>query len=332
MSAKQDRPIADTERTQALKANNLSAVQPACCRQPIVGVLESFSKGQSASNGVLGLGLINRAFQDSIEYSATFKAFRGMALFFGLLAAAVAFDATWSAVRNFSDTEVPFQVIGFAIAAFFAVGGVWIALLTIRMELFAPADQPVMFDRRNRRGYRLYQEQKPGLAGLFQPWALAVGSYDWNLVEAQHVAQLGVNAAAVTRRHQLRFVVRRSAQDPTMVATFQVGTAQVMGDPVVPMVWEHIRRFMEEHGPAVPPGEGTLSEIGPLSWRGTYVSWWRMFTFPMILAHLVFPITAPLVLALALLNWLTRITALPAVWPEEIRKAVGEPIAVMQAN
>lgn len=123
------------------------------------------------------------------------------------------------------------------------------------MELFALEDEPTIFDRKNRKIYRISRKKDFSWIGIFRPWPLEISEYDWTLVDAEHHAALTVNGSTVTRVHALVFQVRKSKADPATVDGFSIGSGLQMGELIVPAVWEHIRRFMEEQGPPLPNGE-----------------------------------------------------------------------------
>ncbi|MCP5787385.1 hypothetical protein NL329_31185, partial [Klebsiella pneumoniae] len=66
------------------------------------------------------------------------------------------------------------------------------------------------------------------------------------------------------------FVVRQSADDPTIIDSFEVGNGLAQGEEMVAPMYEHIRRFMQAGGPHLPhPAE-------PLDERGHDTpTWWQ---------------------------------------------------------
>ena len=76
-----------------------------------------------------------------------------------------------------------------------------------------------------------------------------------------------------------------SADDPTVIDSFEVGNGMAQTENLVAPMYEHIRRFMQEGGPHLPTPDGPLDgrkeqkptwwqscgEAGP--WIGRYL-WW----------------------------------------------------------
>lgn len=206
-------------------------------------------------------------------------------------------------------------------------------LSSARVELFRPEDEPTLFDRKHRKVYRVFREAQPGWLGLFKPWPLRATEYDWNLIDVEHQAVLTTTGSTVTRYHALVFLVKKSATDQIIIDSFTIGNTMELGELTVPAVWEHIRRFMEENGPHLPPGETlapsqppqdfalSLAAVGPFG--ASYRRWWQDNAGFMILIHVLFPIFVPFFLLWGFFNWLSYRTATRIEWPPEIVETVG---------
>ncbi len=204
---------------------------------------------------------------------------------------------------------------------------------TARLELFCPQDEPVIFDRKHRKVYRLFRETHPGIKGLFKRWPMRACEYEWDLIDVEHNAVLITTGSTVTRRHSLVFIVRRSASDPTIIDSFNIGNPMLLGEQTVAPVWEHIRRFMEEDGSHLPPGEALAPAEGPKTlWQSlgavgpvgpNYRQWWRDNPGIMVIMHLMFPLFLPLFLFTGFFNWLSNKTAIKVAWPHEVTQRVG---------
>jgi len=228
------------------------------------------------------------------------------------------------------------------IPVFFAAGILGI-LWTSRHELFQVIDQPIIFDRKHRKIYRIFSEAHDGIKGLFKPWPMRVCEYDWDLTYAQHYISVHVNTAVTSRRHQLMFTVQKSEDDPTPIDTFQIGNAALMGiDDTVDSVYEHIRRFMEDGGPAVPDGVPLVNE-GPRQsvvryfkthnpFRLAYWEVWIAHLPMMLLLHALFPATILFGGTWMFFNWLSLKTAKDIAWPQEVIDAVGPKVAAPIIN
>nr|WP_315210579.1 DUF6708 domain-containing protein [uncultured Albidiferax sp.] len=217
------------------------------------------------------------------------------------------------------------------------VGGTFSAyILTfgIRMTIGQPQDLPIIFDRKHRKVYRILREQPPGFKGMFQSRPLKACEYEWDLIDAEHNAEIFTTGGSVMRNHYLMFAVRKSQDDPTIIDSFQIANASALSEELVPCMWEHIRRFMQERGPHLPSrNEPLASHEAPAGWWdscgavGVFGSkWrenWRTQPFLTLLFHVLFPIFLPMNLLWGTGNWLFYKTAVPVRWPNEVLEALG---------
>jgi len=263
------------------------------------GTLQRFKKGRSASSVPQAFGWVKAVYANAIEFTSMKQAGAGAILVgaaFGLMTGLSVMGAAivFLLMPILSPVEpeyIAMDVFAIALGALMLLAGLaftlWIVLTPLRQVWRAPLDLPVIFDRRQRKVYRMVREVQPGLKGLLKPWPVKACAYDWDLLDAEHDAQLIGSAATVGRLHRLVFLVRKSADDPTLIDHFEVGSAALQGEAMVAPMWEHIRRFMEEGGPALPtpdePLDGRSSDkptwwqacgqAGPFGSR--YCGWWR---------------------------------------------------------
>lgn len=301
----------------------------------VSGIVKRYAKGARAYDAAIALRSIRQCYANAIEYTGSPQRLRGMLILWGILSASIAimfgiWDATRMIDRGNSGTYGAFE---FLFPVGFLTFGVGVLLWTTRLELFRPEDEPTLFDRKNRKVYRIFRETQPGIKGLFKPWPLRAAEYDWDLIDAEHHAKFVTTGSTVTRYHNLLFLVRRSEQDPTIIDSFTIGNAMEQGEMSVSAVWEHIRRFMEEGGPHLPPGETlapnkppqtlwqSLAAVGPVG--PSYAKWWKHQSAFMILIHVLFPFFVPFFLLWGIFNWLSYRTATPIQWPDEVMQAVG---------
>ena len=77
------------------------------------------------------------------------------------------------------DRDIPtFFYFLLAILGLVLLGGLLLFLLSIRLELFRPIDEPVIFDRENRKVYLIARGVASGWRGLFKPWPIRAYEYD----------------------------------------------------------------------------------------------------------------------------------------------------------
>lgn len=304
----------------------------------MAGVLRQYTKRQSASQRPVALGWIKALYPDAIEYTSKTKSLRGMgfatAWIFGVMNMCMGIWALYGAFHfGAVFTWVlfpPLAIIVFSI-------GLWIMALGHRTDLFNLSDQPIIFDRKHRRVYRLFGEIPEGRLRLFKRWPVRVCAYDWDAIEVEHHYEGMVTGATYASNHRLMFLVRKSPKDSTVIECFQVGNPMDLNEDLTAGMWEHIRRFMEEDGPHLPsPHEPLANQEPPMSWweslGGTsmigpgYVRRWKEQWGHMLLMHLGAPLTIPIVLLWATGNWLSYKTEVKVDWPDEVKRAVGAPI------
>ncbi|MFT3721150.1 DUF6708 domain-containing protein [Pseudorhodoferax sp.] len=299
------------------------------------GTLRKFSKQNRSSTTVTTNGYLKARFADAIEYTGSPQGLRGLLLIWGLFGSMAGF---WLVARfgpsMLASSDWFVTILGGTLfLPTLCAFGIYLILWTARLELFRPEDEPTIFDRRNRKVYRVFRETWPGWRGLFKRWPLRAAEYDWNLIDVEHQATLMTTGSTVTRYHALVFIVKKSATDPTVVDGFTIGHTLELGEQTVPALWEHIRRFMEEGGPHLPPGETlapaqppkglwqSLAAVGPVG--SSYKRWWKDNAGFMILIHVLFPVFVPFFLLWGLCNWLSYLTATRIDWSIEVKAAVG---------
>lgn len=295
----------------------------------ISGIVKRYKKDQQASDAPEVMDLVGQQYVEAIAYSAKSSGLRGMALLTALTANLI----LGYLLLDLLDRQ-SWRIQSYMAFVMFSCGIVFFWLFAIRMELFRPLDEPTIFDRKHRKVYHLFCEAQPGLFGLFKPWPLRVCEYDWDLIDVEHNATMVTTGATVRRDHALIFIVRRSADDPTIIDSFNIGNSVVMPlDRTVDGVWEHIRRFMEEQGPHLPPGAGlappnTMPGLWQrwrklLPWSPEYRMWWREFPGTMVVGHILLPFTVAYAVFLTFFSWLSDKTSKPVVWPAEVLERLG---------
>ncbi len=305
------------------------------------GIIKRFRKDANATGRPVAFGWIKASYSQAIEYTGITNDARGVVLFFGFLAL---IGSAWMMCEIWPSPDLWQDLVGGEdlIDAFFHIVMAllcllwpsWMLLWTGRMELFRPVDEPVIFDRQHRKVYRIFREHIPGWRGLFKPWPLFAVTYDWDLIDAEHNAAISATGAGVSQQNALTFFVRKSVDDPTIIDFFNVGQIMALTEQSVPAVWEHIRRFMEEDGPHLPPGETVHESPPPVNFwhamrgvlpmgREPVGQWMASHPFFTLIFLLLSPVFAPIWLVWGFGNWLSHKTAVPIRWPDEVLQAIG---------
>jgi hypothetical protein len=282
------------------------------------GTLARFGKRQAASANAQAFGWVKATYPDAIEYAGQKQALEGgimVGAFFGVSFAMAGIGmAIWILLEAKFWTAYPIGLVMLLISTPLAY---WSLLFPLRHVWRTPRDLPIVFDRAHRKVYRMAQQRVPGLKGLIKPWPVVALAYDWDLVDAEHNSEFIGSANTGRRLHRLLFVVRKSADDPTIIDSFEIGNGLAQGEEMVAPMYEHIRRFLEERGPHLPHRDEPLDErsddlptwwqacgrAGP--WGNRYLWWWKNDKFMSGLHHLLMLAgVVPAVIGLSYsLNW-----------------------------
>ena len=328
----------------------------------LAGTVKRFRKDKYGSGEARAYGWIKATYRNAIEYSGMKQDIEGgimMGAFLGVMVGGSLLAIGLVQMLEASD------IFEFAFGLAWAVASAgllsWLVLTPLRHTWRAPRDLPTIFDRESRRVYRMVRAVQPGLKGLFKPWPVLAVGYEWDLLDAEHDVEVAGSAATVTRLHRLAFVVRKGADDPTIIDHFEVGNAMAQGEAMVAPMWEHIRRFMGGTGPHLPhPSErlDSRADVKPTWWQACgeagpfgsrYGWWWRHQFFLTAFYHLIVGLSLGFSLYFFSLNgspvsflvmivawvilsinwgqgtgkWLLAHTSRTYDWPQEVKDAVG---------
>lgn len=298
-----------------------------------------YRKAHSASESVHAFDLIKETYKNAIEYRTIPAQLRGVILLFGFLTGVLAVGIGWKFFSSIlsEDGEIAiFDYLLLSVIVLVVLCGQVIFLLTIRLELFRPIDEPIIFDRKNRKVYCVTRAVAPGWIGIFKPWPIRAHEYDWDLLGAEYQMTISTTGSTMTTWHTLLFIVRNSNSDDRAIGSFHVANPMLLSESTVGPFWEHIRRFMEEDGPHLPPGESkTYLEVPSTLWQSmgvigpfgsNYGHWWKNHLFYTLLFHVLIPLTFPVFLTWGIMNWLSYKTATTNQWPHEVEAAIGPAI------
>ena len=306
------------------------------------GILRHFDKRQSASRNPAALGWVKATYPDAIEYTSKTASLKGLAFVWACFTPVfVVIGGVMLSAPFGLDGEPLWAVLIIGAMSLLGIGfilfGIWVTAFALRIDFFHLSDQPILFDRKHRRVYRLFSEMPSGKLGVFKPWPIRACVYEWDLIDAEHNVESVMTGATATSNHYLMFAVRKSADDPTIIDSFQIGNPMDLNEGLTAAMWEHIRRFMEENGPHLPtPDEPLANQAPPLSWwQGLgatgmlgpgYWGRWRNQPGTMLIMHLAGPVTVPMFLLWATGNLLSYKTEIKVDWPQAVKLAVGVPV------
>lgn len=298
--------------------------------------IAKYERKQPVAECGLSLGLIKQIYTNAIEYRTVPVQIRGLVFLFGLIAGVIPIVGSLLMLSDLSEASASNANYGLMVFSMILIlAGILTLLYSARLEFFRPVDEPVIFDRERRMIYRMYIDVQSGIGGLFRPWPLCVSEYSWGMTVAEYHWTLTPTGSTIATSHSLHFLVTHPGESG-LIASFQVANPMMLGQSTVAPFWEHIRRFMEDNGPHLPPGEAITQEKLPDSlWQSmgnvgpfgpNYLKWWKDHPFVTALLHLFFPFIFPLTLLWAILNWLSYATSRSVQWPAHVIDSLGAPI------
>ncbi|MDH6168427.1 hypothetical protein M2282_003580 [Variovorax boronicumulans] len=284
-------------------------------QESLIGNLVSrYRKDVPGSHQAGHQGRLTGVYQNAIELDGgSLVSAGGYVTTFGLIAGLIA-AYVFPILNKTTWAELGF---GLMLFSFFSFGSVF--LIGAYFELFSPSEAPIYFDRLNRRVYFVEQGKKRSPC-----WA------DWSLIDVEHHATMGGSPTSLRRIHHLVFLVRNSANDPTIMASYVISNVEFPG-----ALWEYIRRYMDDDAPPLLAGEapplkgGKFDMIEALKQRKkNYWKDWREAPFTQFWQHLCIPLFIPFFFVNRLVVW----TARTVHWPQEVKDALGAPITEEDLN
>ena len=175
--------------------------------------------------------------------------------FFGVLVLAVSLLVIRTAFLVSSDMLVAL------FAGLFGVLFFLLSLVMIRRGFFSPSDHPVLFNRKTREVHvipiktlnflKFWEKGEPG----------ELRSYRWDHVTARTYRRLDVPGGTVARTETVLQMLCTTPESPNAVDLMvSLGFTGTWRDNTQVELWEHIRRYMEEGGPPLQPGD-TLRKV-----------------------------------------------------------------------
>jgi hypothetical protein len=286
------------------------------------------TRGTRACEQVLGSSSVNAVYPHAIEICGQLGVAKGMGVFGGLLVTGLTLMNLWVvSLIAMRGGRIPLtlsgwlvSVLGLAVSVATLGGAVWF----FRKDLFTYRDEPVLFNRKTRKVHlfrRRINWKRP-----LSPWPVVIETYDWDCIRGEIHGGTHYNGSFFVTRFQLLLAVADKPRSKTVIDRFIVGS---QGFSLVQMthLWEHVRRYMENDGAPLQPGE-QLNHDRVFSHAGA----WAM-AFPFLhrdaenrhsialwaAAILAFPLT----LTLSLCTWLAELSCRQPQWPQAILDDAG---------
>jgi hypothetical protein len=307
---------------------------------------------RAAASEAITQGLVREVYLHAIEYTTMPKSTKGMMfLFYGLGMTLMGGIGCWFTglilYESFSGKSGGEWLVYIFILPLFLLSLACAVLAPVFMgmaEFFKPLDLPIIFDRQRRKVYRMLEDRDAKQRGQIK-----VLEHDWDDIVAIHSVTISTpgNGIGAQRSHTLWLLVRDKdsggfngkitpENQPPYLHAFALAGFLALNAFNTPRIWEHLRRYMNENGPALPEGEALADTTVPLTWWQSlgavsvfgpgYAKRWREGWGWMALTHLFSPLMLPLDVLMATTNWLSYKTAYPVQWPQDVLDKVGPPV------
>ena len=126
---------------------------------------------------------------------------------------------------------------------------------TIRSTFFSCRDLPVLFNKK----MRTVSVTKPRFISFLKFWQPAtvdrVVTYSWDAVQARTYKSLQMMGETSRESYNLTLLCADQANPRSFKDFTYLGYVETWEDAPLWRLWEHIRRYMEEDGPPLQPGE-----------------------------------------------------------------------------
>lgn len=230
------------------------------------------TKDQPAADRAISLELVMRASDYVLMVQQSSTRLRGYGSVFGVL---LLVTAPFCFRLSIDLLEATFPLVG--LISFFSLalgallflattGGAFAALRFFRIDLLTPTDHPLVFNRKTRKVYRVMPDipERQGLSpaalvrhwlNTFRPWPMQVIEYDWDCLEAEYFSETVLAGNVVRTNHHLMLYVKAAPESDRVLGCFDIVPPMLIREESAMRFWEHIRRFMQENGPPLPPGE-----------------------------------------------------------------------------
>ncbi|WP_348775203.1 DUF6708 domain-containing protein [Pseudomonas sp. AL10] len=130
-----------------------------------------------------------------------------------------------------------------------------------RLSFFKARDIPVLFNRKSRtvtvstpRSLSFFKFWQPGIIAEMK-------TYSWDCIHVRSYKYMQMLGETARESYNLALLCADSDSPRTLKDFTYIGYVETWNDAPLWRLWEHIRRYMEEDGPPLQPGE-TLRTSG----------------------------------------------------------------------
>ena len=234
----------ELEFTEAQRKRNIYA------RKAPLRVMPN-DKKQSVHLKPVSYRTVLRVLPEAIEVGTSMG--EGVAKYLGVGGFLVILVALFMVIYPWFRNEEGFLLYG---SLFFGVIFLLIGITFVRRAFFSPSDHPTLFNRKTRQVHviplkplnflKFWEKGKPG----------KMKTYSWDNVTARTYRRLDVPGGTVARTETAMELLCMTEENPKVVDEMvSLGMTGTWSDNNQVALWEHIRRYMEEGGPPLQPGD-----------------------------------------------------------------------------
>lgn len=283
----------------------------------------------SASEKASSNGDINAIYSNAIEVAGHLSSVKGLGVFFGIISSPICIFLLYPFCEELFSGESPYP---FFDILFICIIFGYLALIVcfFRMDLFSYRDEPIIFNRATRK-IHVFRVRK-NIKRPFSPWPLTIDTYDWACAHGEVGGGLVPGKVALLR-YKLYLAITDAPDSGTVIDRFFFGSPRNNPDENT-WLWEHIRRYMEEGGPALNPGEKLNATTKAFSHReawAEHLPWLAKdlqqamkkegFWFDTFISIIIFPV----MFLFSFSTWLAHWTSRKPQWPADIMATLGDP-------
>jgi hypothetical protein len=341
---------------------------------------QALPKDEVASDKPSSFESVAWAAENALAMRALSSELRGMGGIFGI--ALLCFAAFGFYFFFFLLSTVPntLQKSGFfTILLMIVVIAAWIigALLALtaavsafRNELQTPLDLPIVFNRKTRQVHVIAwdggSKDWNTVGDLWRKWLSVFQRkqseyliYDWDSIEAHYQRETGSIGNTPKIVHSLRLVAQiPNAQGVMTQDTILIGNTLTHSEDTVKMQWEWLRRYMQEGGPVLYPGDKSAPALPNSLWQSllatnpvwfislpliAYFGWWFYSRWDFSRTFMdqpgdidgwfiVYALAAGFMLSWTFFNWLAHKVAPRLGDLPELRKDAGAAIELSEQS
>jgi len=152
---------------------------------------------------------------------------------------------------NVGRVNLPVIVIALVSGPIFALCARWM----YRLLEHTPPERPILFNRKTRQVH-YFVPHNPPFWKFWKPIPTELRSHGWDDMRLRCYKTHHATGVTVREVFNLLMLWGQEDGDPQVLDDFgAVGFVDTYSDAKIFSLWEHIRRYMEEGGPPIPPGE-----------------------------------------------------------------------------